>query len=294
MSVIFATYTAHKNDLFGNYLLASSIQKFAGSLSDIPLRIYVSSDIDLQDEKGKFAGLNVVFSQYSKNTKRHRYAFKPAAASACEADIQSGNVIWLDRHMIVLGPCHDLLLDQTEAFAYRPPHLKILGASAGKPLDGMWKIVCKIAEVDELRLFPLCTEVDRENIWSYFSAGHFSFQAEAGIMRRWDALFNHLATHPDMVSFLKDDTVRTYLHQIALTLAVLQHQSETPCVLKPLSALYGYPAHLHNKIEKEHQARQMDDIRSAFYTIHNSTIPKKSISPTLSTWLNEVAETFKN
>jgi hypothetical protein len=285
MSVTFATYAAHKNDLFNNYLLASSIQKFAGSLSDIPLRIYISSDIDVLDEKEKFAGLNVVFSQYPKNTKRHRYAFKPAAASACEADVQSGNVIWLDRHMIVLGPCHELLLNPGESFAYRPPHLKILGASAEKPIDGVWKVVCEIAEVDERTLFPLCTEVDRESIWSYFSAGHFSFKAEAGIMRKWDTLFNHLATHPDMTLFLKDESIRTYLHQIVLTLAVLQHQNENPCTLKPLPALYGYPAHLHNKIEKEHQARQMDEIRTAFYTVHNSAIPKKAISPTLAAWL---------
>jgi len=291
MNVTFATYAAQKNDLLSNYLLANSIHDFAENLSHIPLRIYVSSDLDIQNEIKQFDGLNVEFSSYPRNKKRYRYAFKSAAASACELDVKTGNVIWLDRHMLVLGSCDNLLLSPTEQFAYRPPHLKILGASVDESINDMWLAAYKIAGVDESALFPVYTEVDKQKIWSYFSAGHFSFRAETCIMQRWDALFNELEGHQDMKPFLCDETVRVYLHQIALTLAVLQAQSRDS--LKPLPVFYGYPTHLHNKMEKDNQASQMNQLHTAFYSLHNSTMPKKSVSKQLTSWLDEKVFSFK-
>jgi len=274
MNIAFGTYAVQKNDLLSNFLLASSIRDFAGSLSGAPIHIFLSSDLSMQGELKKFDGLNVTFSTFARSKKRHRYAFKPAAACACEAEVKSGTVIWLDRHMIVLNSCDELVLNSLENFAYRPPHLKILGMSVDKPIDDMWAMACKIAEVDESLLFHVCTEFDAQKIWSYFSAGHFSFRAEAGIMADWDALFNTLAENIEMKKFLADEAVRTYLHQIALTLSVLRTQNKKE--LKPLPHLYGYPTHLYKKI---------DEARTAFYTPHNK-IPKKSISESLACWLN--------
>lgn len=289
MNTSFATYAASENDLVCNYLLANSIQDFAGNLSGMPLRIYVSSDLDTRDVMKHFAGLNVKFAKYPK-TRRFRYAFKPAAASACEADVNEGTVIWLDRHMIITSPCTDVLLNPPEQFAYRPPHLKLLGASVKEPLSKMWGTACKIAGVDESTLFPVYTEVDRQEIWSYFSAGHFSFRAEAGIMRKWDMLFNELADHPDMKPYL-DDSVRVFLHQIALTLAVLKNQDRD--ALKPLPAFYGYPTHLHSKIEKEYQAHQMDELYTSFYSCNAGIKPNMPVSKHLASWLKDKINTYK-
>jgi len=87
-------------------------------------------------------------------------------------------------------------------------------------------------------------------------------------------------------------TVRTFLHQIALTLTVLRTQSKG--ALKPLPPLYGYPTHLHNKMNVEDQAGQMDQLRTAFYTYHDNTMPKKSISPPLASWLDEKISAYKS
>jgi len=290
MNITFATYAAQKNDLLNNYLLANSIQDFAENQSEISLRIYIPSDLDVQNEIKKFTKLNVEFCTYQRNSKRYRYAFKPAAASACESDIKVGNVIWFDRHMIVLGSCEDLLLNPAQQFAYRPPHLKILGASVDEPLSELWKLTYKIAGIDESVLFPIHTEVDNEKIWSYFSAGHFSFRAEVGIMSDWNTLFNELAEHQDMKLYLKDETVRTYLHQIALTLAVLRTQNEN--LLKHLPAFYGYPTHLHSNIEQDYQAKQMDELHTAFFTPSNNRMPKKAISQQLASWFEEQINSY--
>jgi len=282
MNIAFATYAVQKNDLLSNFLLASSIRDFAGSLSGAPIHIFLSSNLDTQAELKKFDGLNVAFSIFSCSKKRHRYAFKPAAARACEAEIKNGTIIWLDRHMIVLNACDELILNPLENFAYRPPHLKILGAPANKPLNNMWAMVCKIAGVDESLLFHICSEFDAQKIWSYFSAGHFSFRAEAGIMADWDTLFNTLAESTEMKQFLTDETVRTYLHQIALTLSVLRTQNKKE--LKALPHLYGYPTHLYKKI---------NEARTAFYTPSHK-IPKKSISESLASWLNSKKNIYQS
>jgi hypothetical protein len=103
-------------------------------------------------------------------------------------------------------------------------------------------------------------------------------------MRKWDALFNELAGHPDMKPFL-DDAVRVYLHQIALTLAVIKNIGKD--ALKPLPAFYGYPTHLHGKIEDEFQASQMDDLHTAFYSCNDGIKPGMPLSRRLASWLNE-------
>ena len=289
MSIYFATYATSKNDLLCNYILANSIHEFAGNLSDIPLRIYVSSEIDIENEIERFAGLNAIFLQYPK-ARRFRYAFKSAAASACEADVKTGDVIWLDRHMIVLNPCESLLLSPLEQLAYRPPHLKILGASVDEPINEMWAMVYKIAGVDDSARFPVFTEVDRKEIWIYIKGDHFSFRAEAGIMREWDALFNQLAEHQDMKPFL-DEGVKTYLHQIALTLAVLKTQNRN--TLKLLPNLYGYPTGLHSKIEKQYQANQLDQLYTAYHNFNASAKPPMPVSKQLTAWLKDKVNAYK-
>ncbi|MDR1663366.1 MAG: hypothetical protein LBR83_00385 [Clostridiales bacterium] len=264
MDVSFATYAASKRDLICNYLLANSIRDFAGDLSGVPLRVYIPSSVDMQKEIARFAALNVIFARYPK-AGRFPYAFKSAAASACEADVKEGAVIWLDRHMIIPSPCAGALLDPRERFAY-------LRASAEEPA-GMWAAACKIAGVDESALFPVHT---------VFSAGHFSFRAEAGIMGEWDALFNELAGHPDMKIFF-DDYSKVSLHEIALTLAVLKNQDKN--TLKPLPAFYGYPTHLHEKMEKKYQAKEMDVLHTAFYSCNNGVKPNMPVMKPLMEWL---------
>ena len=296
MNVTFSTYAEQTDDLLANYLLACSIRDFAGSFSEIPLRIYVSSDLEPKNELKRFAGLNVMFSTYPAARKDTPYAFKSAAASACEADVKTGEVIWLDRHMLVLGPCVNLLLDPPEQFAYRPPHLQLLGASVDEPVSPLWAAAYRIAGIGESDLFPVITEVDRKKIWAYFSAGHFSFRAEAGVMREWDSLYNRLLVDPEMAPFLDKtiteyaEFIRVFLHQIALTLTVLKKLNRD--ALKPLPNLYGYPTHLHNDIEKQYQANQMDQIHTAFYSCRENVVPDMPVSERLATWLQEKVNSY--
>ena len=297
MDVVFASYANIEEDFLDNFLLACSIRDFAGNLSDIPLRIYASSGLDLKSAADKFSDLNVAFSQYAAPRKDIEYAFKSAAAKACETDVKEGNVVWLDRHMMVLNPCVDLLLNPLEQFAWRPPHLKLLGASADEPLNPMWATACGIAGVDLTARFPVYTEVDRKKIRPYFSAGHFSFRAEAGIMREWDDLFNRLADHREMKPYFDDETlavdgetVGIFLHQIALTLTVLKKLDRD--ALKPLPAFYGYPTRLHRDMERYYRATQMEQLRTAFYSCRYG-LTDMPVSERLASWIEDKAARFR-
>jgi hypothetical protein len=300
MDIIFASFAAKKEDMFSNYLLANSIRDFAGNLSDIPLHIYVASDLDIQDEMEKFSGLNVKFAEYPATKKEIEYAFKSAAAKACEKDVKTGNVFWMDRHMLVLNPCMDLLLDSTEQFGCHPPQFKLLGASVDEPINQLWETVYKIAEVSKSDLFPMYTKIDRKKIWAYFNAGHFSFHAEAGMMSAWDDLFNQLLEHEEMKPLLDDssfdvdgETIRIFLHQIALTVTVLKMQKRSD--LKLLPRLYGYETGFHDHIEKCYQASQMDQVQTAFFTYNNSgrgSGRDMPMSEMLSSWIEDKAKQF--
>jgi len=296
MNIIFATYAVEREDLLYNYLLANSIRDFAGNMSEISLKIYYSSDLSVQDSMDKFSGLNVRFSEFPATRVDTAYPFKSAAAAACEADVKEGNVIWLDRHMIVLNPCANLLLNPLEQFAYRPPHLKLLAASVDEPINQMWKTAFNIAGIIETDLFPVYTEVDKECIWSYFSAGHYSFRAESGLMGKWNTLFNQLLEHREMKPFLDNaitedaEYIRIYLHQIALSLTVLKNLKITE--LKPLPVYYGYPLHLHDDIEQYYRVSQMEQCHTAFYSWEYCT-PSELISEKLAFWIQNKAKIFQ-
>jgi hypothetical protein len=247
--------------------------------------------LDTQDEIGRFAGLNVIFSEYPAARKDIQYAFKPAAASACETDVKTGNVIWLDRHMIVLAPCVNLLLNPSEQFAYLPPHYKLLGMSADEPINKLWETLYRIAEIDESMLFPMYTMVDNKKILPYFKGDHFSFRADTCIMQKWDELFYRLAEHQDMKQFL-DEGVRTYLHQIALTLTVLKNINKN--ALKQLPKFYGYPTGSHKEIDVCNQASQMEQLHTAYYNCNDSIKPKMPVSKQLTAWLKDKVNQYES
>ncbi len=286
-NLIFASYANEKEDLLANYLLAKSIRDFSGGLSDIQLRVYIPESIlmEVQPMLLKFRDMNVSFRGYPLPNDDFDYFFKPAAALAAEKDICNGTVIWFDRHMLVLGPCADLILNETESFAYRPPHLQLLGSSYDLPPDELWETLYDIAEIDTSSLFPVYSVVDRKKIRSYFFAGHFSFRAESGLMREWVDLFNHLKNHSRMQQLLKDKTVRVFLHQIALTITVLKKCKNDQ--LKALPLYYGYPAHLYEDIPGYYQAGSMSDLNTAFLNsfYQERDVLKIPISGQLQSWI---------
>ena len=110
-------------------------------------------------------------------------------------------------------------------------------------------------------------------------------------MQKWDAMFYLLAEHPEMKQFL-NESVRTYLHQIALTLTVLKNQDKN--TLKPLPKFYGYPMDSHKEIETCRQASQMDQLHTAYYNCNSSVKPRMPVSKELTAWLNEKINLYKN
>lgn len=102
-------------------------------------------------------------------------------------------------------------------------------------------------------------------------------------------LFNQLVEHQEMKPFLSC-TVKTFLHQIALTLTVLKklHSVE----LKQLPIFYGYPTHLNGSIEKCNQASQMDQLQTAFLSCSHG-LPNMPVSEKTASWIEDKTKRYR-
>jgi hypothetical protein len=315
-SLYFASYANEEEDLLSNYLLAKSIKDFTGNLSVIPLHIYLPDSLlpKTRPIMHKFKNMNTAFHGYTTAENSFDYSFKPASALAAERNIGNGTIFWFDRHMIALNSCADLILNETEKFSWRPPHLRIIGSlydtgsiTEKKKIlseaatyhqcninpDELWETIYKIAGVNKNRSFPVYSVVDRQKIHAYFYACHFSFRAESGLMKEWNELFTLLQKHEQMQPFLKDETVRIFLHQISLTMAVLKNCDRDE--LRALPLYYGYPTHLYGDFLPEYQARDMTTLNTACFApdYQESIFPNMPVSEYLQKWIIESIKKFR-
>ena len=291
MSECFATYAAGEGDWTFNYLLAKSLREFGGAMSALPILLLHASDLPADAARERFRALNVELAPFPRDRRGARYAFKPAAASACEREVGSGAVYWLDRHMIALGEPSGLRLPDPARFLYHPPHVSESGSPLAEPLGGAWRAAARVAGVSEAALFPMETMADGRAIRACFSAGHFAFRAEAGVMRSWDALFRELLINAEIGPFLSEGWIRTYLHQIALTLAALRELPREGIARLPKP--YGYPAHLHAKIAGRGEAGEPPRAITAYYRGAAAGVPRAVAPDGFAAWLRGAVEGFR-
>lgn len=294
-TVTFVTYACDREDLASVYLLAKSIRTFAGRLAEMPIRVYVPGGLPaaIQPARPLLDALYVKLhgTELLDTPTVAQYWFKPAAALAAERHQGRGNLIWLDRHMLVPGGCADLVLDETQDFAYRPPHLMGLGSPFDDLPDALWETLYRITHPGAQ--FPLYTVVDRQKIRPYFYAGHFAFRAEAGLMQAWMDMFAALGGHADMRPFLEKEWVDIYLHQIALTMAVLQRCGWSR--LKPLPLYYGYPSHLHARMRCLDQAHDLAALNTAYFVPDDPDggLSDMPVSPWLQAWIRAALQEIR-
>jgi hypothetical protein len=290
----FCSYAQEKGDLLSNFLWAKSIRDFAGTLSNCPIHIYIPNGLlhEIQNSVNKFNELDVSFRGYSAAPCDFEYFFKPLAAYAAEQDIKNGTVLWFDRSMLVLNSCADLLLHENEKFAYRATHFQNIGSSYDMPPNQLWETMYEIAGIHESALFPTYTVVDRKRVRAYFYACQFSFRAECELMKEWFELFTKIREEQRMQPFLKDETIRIYLHQATLSLSVLKKC--TINMLKPLPLYYGYPTHIYTEIQKLYQVGNMSELNTAYYSpdFQGKDIPDMPVTNLLMDWLLKTKKEF--
>jgi hypothetical protein len=103
---------------------------------------------------------------------------------------------------------------------------KNIGLLYSEPLDSFWMRIYERMAVDESRLFPMVTPADDDTIRPYFNAGLLVVRPEADILRKWVDYYQILYRDTLLRQMCEQDRRRrVFLHQTALTGAILNHYS---------------------------------------------------------------------
>jgi hypothetical protein len=198
----------------------------------------------------------------------YHYAQKPFAAAQAEADCaRSGELLaWLDEDTAILQEPKEFDLSPGVALGYRPAMHRNIALRFDDPIDAFWGRIFVRLEVRESDLFPMVTPADEETIRPWINAGCLVVRPERGLLRAWADSWQILARDPELRRHCEADTRRRiFLHQAALTCAVLKHLE--PGEGRELSPRINYPIFFKEMFGGIHE---FDDLTGVVTLRHES------------------------
>ncbi|MBL7111121.1 MAG: hypothetical protein ISS19_04185 [Bacteroidales bacterium] len=229
-SVIFYSYAENSVQLENVIPLVKSLHEFGGKYRNATIWLYLPQELMDTDSTlvRQLNGLNVLSKSIEIPEQAAWYFLsgKVIAAARAEADAEglSGILVFLNHDTVILGEPGEFSLPAGKNFGYRPVMHKNVGLLYSEPLDSFWMQIYQVSGIDENTLFPMVTPADLDTIRPYFNAGLLVVRPEEGILRNWEKYFNQLSHDPLIRSMCEMDfKKRLFLHQTALTAAVLNH-----------------------------------------------------------------------
>jgi len=229
-SIIFCSYAESFEQVHYLISMVESIRTFAGKYKDASVWVYIPTvlrekeaekvkellsigvmvkDIDIPDDASWFFLSGKVFA---------------TARAEAESDGKTDILVFLNYDTVFLNEPDEFNLPSDKKFGYRPVMHKNVGLLFSEPLDSFWSQIYKRMSVDESTLFPMVTPADGDTIRPYFNAGLLVVRPEEGILRKWVEYYCKLYQYPVLKKMCEQDTrKRIFLHQTALTGAILNH-----------------------------------------------------------------------
>jgi hypothetical protein len=244
--VVFASYADDAGQLGDALVLVESIRTFGGRFADAPVWIYAPASV-LKSEGGlvkRLAGLEADAkpSDAPREALAFPFAGKVFAAARAEAAAKGAAsiLVWMDEDTVVLKEPRELLLAKGISLGYRPVMHRNIGSLYSEQPDAFWRRVYEKLSVPESAVFPMKTVADGTTLRPYFNAGLLAVRPERGIMKMWAEAFAAVCRDPVLVDLCtKDDRRRLFLHQAALSGAIMNHIGRNEMTL--LSDRYNYP-----------------------------------------------------
>jgi hypothetical protein len=244
--VIFASYAGDGEQLNNTHVLVESIRSFGGRFADAPVWIYAPSDVLKTQEKlvKSLVSLGAVVnpSGAPREAREIPYAGKVFAAARAETAARgvASILVWMDEDTVVLREPLALALVQGKSLGYRPVMHQNIGSLYSEKPDAFWRRVYETLSIPESAVFPMKTVADGKTLRPYFNAGLLAVRSERGILNAWAEAFSDLYRDPVLVEICKkDERVRTFLHQAALSGAIMKQLGKSEMTLLPDS--YNYP-----------------------------------------------------
>jgi hypothetical protein len=250
--IIFASFAESPQQVENVRLLATSIRTFAGAYKDAPFRLYAPAKLVAEGSETlkSLAALGVEVRPCTAPAEALWFLFaaKVYAAAQAEADAVGGATIlaWLDDDTIVLKQPDEFLLPAGKNLGYRAVMHKNIGLFYNEPMDAFWGRAFALLGVKESSIFPVVTPADGDTLRTYVNAGCLAVRPERGLLGRWAACFSVLHSDPDLTEMCRQDMAkRIFIHQVALTGAILTHLARHEMV--ELSDRINYPIFFESK-----------------------------------------------
>ncbi len=266
-NTLFATWAASRRELVHCSALARSLRQFGGMFADSPVWLFSPSSLAADDTTLRDFDRHVALGPVGEAFQGIPFASKVfAAAAAEEAGEGAADILaWLDEDTVIVGEPSDFLLRSSCDFAFRPVMHNRTGSLASEPPADDWQALYDCLQIDQERLFPVVTPVDRQTIRAYFNAGILIVRPELGLLRTWLSDFKKAVRDPNLSALRKDrQDLSIFLHQMALVGAPFE--TTTPQRMLQLSDAYNYPLFFQANFDSP---RSFDDLHGVVTLRHD-------------------------
>ena len=250
--------------------LARSIRAFGGQFCFNPIwMLSQRSEDDLLEvtRQGLYSlGVRMITFDMDPEAVHFPFADYVTAAGIAEglAQAETRFLTMMATDTLVLQTPSACLLPVGKSLGACPVHLKLLGSGYNDPIDEFWSLIYRHCQVDLERIFPLQTIVDEQLVRAYFNAGLLIVRPERGLLRAWQADFDHCYHMPEFKPFYTMNVLYDiFMHQAVLAGSILS--SLKPEEFQQLPFKMNYPLHLHTRVAASRRPASLDQLITCRY-----------------------------
>jgi hypothetical protein len=237
-------------------MLLRSLREFGGELAQMPVWIFVPDGKPLKpDANAQIGHLDAEIHLYSieESLSQFPFAYKTIGAAHAEqlAESRHVNLAWHDRTGFICNQPTAFLLPADKAIAFRPTDIANIGAPYGEPLMPFWQTICDHFDINPEHFPPITTVLDQRQLYLYVNAGLLIVRPEYQVLRTWAQHLVATYALPKFQPFYRHNSAYAiFMHQTALTIAVVQRTNPTERLILPDSYLFSvdnffdYPEHI--------------------------------------------------
>ncbi|MFX0009408.1 MAG: flavin reductase family protein [Candidatus Hermodarchaeota archaeon] len=276
-------------------ILAASIRKFGGLLSDFPIWVLIP---ELEDNinkeiKSLFLSLNVDLIPFStKDVPKFPFiTYVLAAANAELLAKKEGRLLaWLSSNTIIFNEPKYFILDENKSLGYRPVHHTNIGSFYDEPIDPFWELVYQKCNVSKEKIFAMKTHVDHNKIRPYFNAGCLIVRPEKGLLQSWWNVYKELYNEHSFKDYYnKNYLYAIFIHQAVLSAVILSTMERAEIYELPFD--YNYPLNLYYNCPIVYRAKNVNELTTVRYE-DPEDLKKIPIQDPLKSWLIDQMDNF--
>lgn len=270
-------------------LLIDSLRAFGGPLGDAPVWAFVPGG---GPAAGPLDGAELVRFEIEEPLARYPFGAKVLVCARAEEEAEGrcGSLVWMSPQCLVVNPPDLLRLPRGIGAAFRPVHIRNVGARADAPLDGFWRAVYVEVGLDDPS-WSVESLVDSEAIRPYYNTHLFSSDPSVGLLRAWLAHFRAMVEDDAFQGGpCADGLHRVFLHQAILSALAAKALGRRR--IRELPIEYSYPLHFHSRVPPAVRPRALNELVCPVYEgayEHPGTLGGIAVDGRLSDWLERRA-----